>query len=91
MGKEVVFDFSSLSAEQRRQVIDLAAASKDETALVNALKDAGYQIPEEVVAGLFKRVNMPPPLSNLSDDELENVSGGCGCSYCENCSHTRPD
>lgn len=83
-------NFASLPEEKRRQLIDLTAAEADADGVFEALKAAGYSVDKEAAAYLFEQVNTPP-VGELSDEELENVSGGCGCGDCADCSQKAPD
>lgn len=75
--------FAALSEEQRSQIIDLTASAADAEAAYEALTAAGYEMSKETAAYLFTQVNTPP-VGELSDEELENVAGGCGCGDCGN-------
>lgn len=77
---------ADLSEAQRRELLDITAAAADAKAAFTALTAAGYQVTEETAARLFERVNTPPPMEMLSDEDLENVAGGCGCGDCSDCS-----
>ena len=81
---------ASLSEEKRRQLIELTAAAADVPAALESLKAAGFEVDEAAVNALFKQVNTPPE-GELSDGELENVAGGCGCGDCVDCSQKAPD
>lgn len=70
-----------------QELITKAKAAKSVEELLELAKASNMELSEEQAKEYFAQLN--PPKGELSDDELDNVSGGgCGESkvkYCPNC------
>ncbi len=58
------------------KMIENAKACKTEEELLSLAKDNGIEMTEEQAKEYFAKLN--PANGELSDEELDNVSGGCG-------------
>lgn len=65
--------------ELNKELAAKAKEAKTPEELMALAKEAGIELTEESAASLFERLNSEA--SELSDSELDNVSGGCGGGY----------
>ena len=61
------------------ELIEKAKSAKTPEELLALAKENGVELTEESAAAYFDRLN--PKTGELSDSELDNVSGGCGGDY----------
>ena len=61
------------------ELIEKAKSAKTPEELFALAKENGIEMTEESAAAYFDRLN--PKAGELSDSELDNVSGGCGGDY----------
>ena len=61
------------------ELIEKAKEAKTPDELMSLAKENGVELTEESAASYFDRLN--PKTGELSDSELDNVSGGCGGDY----------
>ena len=59
----------------KKELLEKAKTVKSAEELANMAEDAGMELPPERAAELFAALNKS---GELSDEELDNVSGGCG-------------
>ena len=65
--------------ELTKELVAKAKEAKTSEELMALAKEAGIDMTEESAASLFEQLNSKT--SELSDSELDNVSGGCGGGY----------
>ena len=65
--------------ELTKELVAKAKEAKTSEELMALAKEAGIDMTEESAAAYFDRLN--PKTGELSDSELDNVSGGCGGGY----------
>ena len=65
--------------ELNKELVAKAKEAKTSEELMALAKEAGIDMTEESAASLFEQLNSKT--SELSDSELDNVSGGCGGGY----------
>lgn len=65
--------------ELTKELVAKAKEAKTPEELMALAKENGIDMPEESAASLFEQLNSKT--SELSDSELDNVSGGCGGGY----------
>ena len=65
--------------EMSKELITKAKEAKNPEELMALAKENGIELTEESAAAYFDRLN--PKAGELSDSELDNVSGGCGGDY----------
>ena len=65
--------------ELNKELVARAKEAKTPEELMALGKEAGIDMTEESAASLFEQLNSKT--SELSDSELDNVSGGCGGGY----------
>ena len=65
--------------ELTKELVAKAKETKTSEELMALAKEAGIDMTEESAASLFEQLNSKT--SELSDSELDNVSGGCGGGY----------
>ena len=65
--------------ELNKELVARAKEAKTPEELMALAKEAGIDMTEESAASLFEQLNSKT--SELSDSELDNVSGGCGGGY----------
>ena len=65
--------------ELTKELVAKAKEAKTPEELMALAKENGIDMTEESAASLFERLNSKT--SELSDSELDNVSGGCGGGY----------
>ena len=65
--------------ELTKELVAKAKEAKTPEELMALAKEAGIDMTEESAASLFEQLNSKT--SELSDSELDNVSGGCGGGY----------
>ena len=65
--------------ELTKELVAKAKEAKNPEELMALAKENGIDMPEESAASLFEQLNSKT--SELSDSELDNVSGGCGGGY----------
>ena len=65
--------------ELNKELVAKAKEAKTPEELMALAKEAGVDMTEESAASLFEQLNSEA--SELSDSELDNVSGGCGGGY----------
>ena len=65
--------------ENNKELFAKAKAAETPEALLALAKEAGIDMTEESAALAFEQLNSKT--SELSDSELDNVSGGCGGGY----------
>ena len=61
------------------ELIEKAKEAKTPDELMSLAKENGIELTAESAASYFDRLN--PKTGELSDSELDNVSGGCGGDY----------
>ena len=61
------------------ELIEKAKSAKTPEELMALAKENGVELTEESAAAYFDRLH--PQTGELSDSELDNVSGGCGGGY----------
>lgn len=65
--------------ELNKELVARAKEAKTSEELMALAKEAGIELTEESAALAFEQLNSKT--SELSDSELDNVSGGCGGGY----------
>ena len=65
--------------ELTKELVAKAKEAKTPEELMALAKENGVELTEESAASYFDRLN--PKTGELSDSELDNVSGGCGGGY----------
>ena len=65
--------------KMNNELIAKAKEAKTAEELMALAKESGEEITEESAKAYFDLLN--PKTGELSDDELDNVSGGCGGGY----------
>ena len=65
--------------EMNKALLAKAKEAKTPDELMSLAKENGVELTEESAAAYFDRLN--PKAGELSDSELDNVSGGCGGDY----------
>ena len=65
--------------ENNKELFAKAKAAETPEALLTLAKENGMEMTDESAAAYFDRLN--PKTGELSDSELDNVSGGCGGGY----------
>ena len=65
--------------ELTKELVAKAKAAETPEALLTLAKENGIEMTEESAAAYFDRLH--PQTGELSDSELDNVSGGCGGGY----------
>ena len=65
--------------ELTKELVAKAKEAKTSEELMALAKEAGIDMTEESAASLFEQLNSKT--GELSDSELDNVSGGCGGGY----------
>ena len=65
--------------EMNKELLAKAKEAKNPDELMSLAKENGVELTEESAAAYFDRLN--PKTGELSDSELDNVSGGCGGGY----------
>ena len=65
--------------ELNKELVAKAKEAKTSEELMALAKENGIDMTEESAASLFEQLNSKT--SELSDSELDNVSGGCGGGY----------
>ncbi len=65
--------------ELNKELVAKAKEAKTPEELMALAKEAGIELTEESAASAFEQLN--PKTGELSDSELDNVSGGCGGGY----------
>lgn len=70
-----------------KELLAKAKEAKNPDELMSLAKENGIELTEESAAAYFDRLN--PKTGELSDGELDNVSGGCGGGYDASRPHPR--
>ena len=70
-----------------KELLAKAKEMKTPDELMSLAKENGIELTEESAAAYFDRLN--PKTGELSDGELDNVSGGCGGGYDASRPHPR--
>ena len=65
--------------EMNKELLAKAKEAKTPDELMSLAKENGIELTAESAASYFERLN--PKTGELSDGELDNVSGGCGGDY----------
>ena len=65
--------------ENNKELFAKAKAAETPEALLTLAKENGIEMTDESAAAYFERLNSKT--GELSDSELDNVSGGCGGGY----------
>ena len=73
--------------EMNKELLAKAKEAKNPDELMSLAKENGIELTEESAAAYFDRLN--PKTGELSDGELDNVSGGCGGDYVDGRPHPR--
>lgn len=73
--------------EMNKELRAKAKEAKNPDELMSLAKENGIELTEESAASYFDRLN--PKTGELSDGELDNVSGGCGGDYVDGRPHPR--
>ena len=73
--------------EMNKELLAKAKEAKNPDELMSLAKETGIELTEESAAAYFDRLN--PKTGELSDGELDNVSGGCGGDYVDGRPHPR--
>lgn len=71
---------------QNRELLEKAKAANSPEELLALAKENNYPLDEEDAKAYFEKMHKS---GELSDDELDNVSGGCGDSFhlCPRCEY----
>ena len=65
--------------EMNKELLAKAKEAKNPDELMSLAKENGVELTEESAAAYFEQLN--PKTGEVSDDELNNVAGGCGGGY----------
>lgn len=73
--------------EMNKELLAKAKEAKNPDELMSLAKENGIGLTEEETKAYFDRLH--PQTGELSDSELDNVSGGCGGDYVDGRPHPR--
>lgn len=73
--------------EMNKELLAKAKEAKNPDELMSLAKENGIGLTEEETKAYFDRLH--PQTGELSDSELDNVSGGCGGGYVDGRPHPR--
>ena len=71
--------------EMNKELLAKAKEMKTPDELMSLAKENGIELTEESATSYFDRLN--PKTGELSDGELDNISGGCGGGYVDGRPH----
>lgn len=76
-----------LTEEEKQKAIEVIALCKSPEELIEKAKEAGYKLSQKDAKEVLEDF-AAKALANakMSESELENVAGGCGCGNCNHCS-----